>query len=200
MPRTGKEINYPDVVNAVTIDENAFVDFVCVNRKLERAQVKAVMDGVSSTLGDLLRLGHSVKLDGIGSFSVDVKGRLEADKRGVLQLKGASVKSVKVRPSKKLMKELGECKFTLLSHQSFSPQKIDTDKAKELALFLLERKPFFTTTDFAEAMEATPNCVLKRLHEMEAARILQSTRVGHGYAWTKADLPPKEADADAVQL
>lgn len=184
-PHTGKENVYPYVVNAPTINEEAFIDFVCTNRQLERAQVKAVLDGVSTSLGELLSLGHLVKVDGIGSFSVDVKGQLERDKRGVLQLKDAKVKSVKVKPSARLMKELGDCRFSLIHHDTIQPTNVNLDDARKAVADLLNEKPFFSSVELQRVIGSSSPHVLKLLKEMEQDHTLVRTRMGRGYVWMK---------------
>lgn len=183
----GKQTKYADVVNAAAIGGDDFVDAVCRNRNLERAQVKAVLSGVSETLAEYLSLGHVVRVDGIGSFSVDVKGRLEEDKRGVLQLKDAHVKTVKIKPSADLIKELGECSFTLLSHNAFTRRTMDSDAAKETVLRLLEEKPFFTCNDFQRETGTSKSYALKLLTQLKEDGSVRQTRYGRGYIWTKAE-------------
>lgn len=184
-PRTGKEILYPDVVNAAAIDENAFVDFVATNRNLERSQVKAVLAGVSDSLAELLGMGHLVKVDGIGSFSVDVKGSIEPDKRGVLQLKNAKIKSVKVKPSSKLIKQLDDCTFTLLTHDAHSRNTLDQEKAEQLARNMLNGVPFFSTSDFRAKAGGSNSHILKLLNTMVEKGIIIRERFGRGYVWMK---------------
>ncbi len=186
-PRTGKEILFPDVLNAPTIDEEAFIDFVCRNRKLERAQVRGVLDGISISLGELLKLGHLVKVDGIGSFSVDVKGELVPDKRGVLQLKDPKIKSVKVKPSVELIKEMGDCRFTLVSHNTLDRANTNSAKAREVAMRLLEDKAFFSTNEFRKEVGGSNVYVLKLLNAMVEDNTLKKSRFGRGYIWMKTE-------------
>lgn len=186
VPQTRKKILYPDVVNATTIDENAFIDFVATNRKLERGQVKAVLAGVSDSLAELLGMGHLVKVDGVGSFSVDVKGSIEPDKRGVLQLKNAKIKSVKVKPSSKLIKQLDDSSFTLLTHDARSRNILDQEKAEQLAKSMLEGAPFFSTSDFRAKTGASNAYALKLLNAMVEKGIIARERLGRGYVWVKA--------------
>lgn len=174
---------YPDVVDAATIKGDDFVEMVCRNRNLEMAQVKAVLSGVSQTVGQMLRLGHRVMVDGIGSFSIDVRGKLEADKNGVLQLHNASLRHVRVIPSKSLLNEVGECKFTLVSHEPAASNEVDEDVANGAVSELLNERPFFTTADFQNRIGVSCSQALKWLHKLEADNIVACTRSGRNYIW-----------------
>lgn len=181
-----KAVVYPDVVDAATIGEEEFLKMVCLNRKLEPAQVKAVLSGVKDTLGDLLGLGHKVKVGEIGSFSLDVKGRLEKDRNGVLQLNDASVKRVRMIPSKKLLQAIGDCKFSLVSHNVVSVADNDAAAAEEAVDLLLKEKPFFVIPDLMRKTGVSWNLANKMLLAMEQSGKLTKTRSGRYYIWSAA--------------
>lgn len=182
-----KDVVYPDVVDAATISDEEFLKMVCINRQLEPAQVKAVLSGVKDTLADLLRLGHRVKVGEIGSFSLDVKGRLEKDRNGVLQLKDASVKHVKMIPSKLFLQALGECKFSLRSHNVVGVADNDAAAAEEAVDQLLKEKPFFIIPDLMRETGISWSLANKMLLAMEQSGKLTKTRSGRYYIWSAAN-------------
>lgn len=192
-----KAVVYPDVVDAATIGEEEFVEMVCRNRNLEPAQVKAVLSGVKDTLGNLLSLGHRVKVSGLGSFSLDVKGRIEKDRNGVLQLNDASVKRVRMIPSKKLLQAVGDCKFSLVSHNVVDVADNDAAAAEEAVDWLLKEKPFFIIPDLMKATGTSWSLANKMLLAMEQSGRLTKTRSGRYYIWSAASTNSAETEDTA---
>lgn len=179
-----KESLYPEVVHAATIREDEFVEMVCRNRGLEPAQVKAVLSGVSRTAGTLLSLGHRVKIEGLGSLSVSVKGDLEQDGRGVIQLKNAALKTIKITPARKLLREAAPCGFSLLSHEPQVRATADPDAACAAAGALLGQKPYFVSSEFQEEAGVSRSLAKKLLTALEQDGIVRKHRSGGSNIWT----------------
>ena len=180
-----KNVVFPDVVDATTINENEFVEMMCRNRNLGAAQVKAVLSGLSQSLGQLLSLGHRVRVEGLGTFSLDVKAKLERDKNGVLQLQDAAVKGVRMTPATDLMKEVGDCKFSLASHEVFRAITPDKDAAKATVAQMLEEKPFFVASELKERLGVSLSSAQRLLKGLEAEGAVRKSRNGHNNIWAK---------------
>lgn len=176
---------YPEVVNAAGISSAEFEEMVCRNRGLNPAQVKGVISGMSDTLAQMLLLGHSVKVDGIGTFSVDVKGKVEPDSRGVLQLRNASVKKIRITADAALRGKMKDCRFTLRNHSVIPNADYDEDLAATVAGNLLADKAFFTCSDFMAEAGVSRSLARKMLGALEQANLIHRTRKGRNYLWTE---------------
>lgn len=185
--KTSKEKLYPEVVNASTITEEEFAEMVCRNRSLQPAHVKAVLTGVWETAGELLSLGHRVRIDGLGSLSLSMKGALRRDNRGVIQLKDASVRTVRILPSRKLVDRASRCNFALVSHDVIKRASADMETATTVARTLLSDKTFFVCSDFRERAAMSRTLARKMLDAMEEKGLLKKQRSGQLYIWSKGD-------------
>lgn len=176
---------YPCVVNAAKIGQDEFERMVCENRGLNPAQVRGVLCGVSETIATLLKLGHSVKVNGLGTFSVDVKGQVVPDNRGVLQLKDASVKRIKITADAALLKQTKDSKFTLLDHTARESATYDTDTAMTAAGALLSDKAFFTCSDFMNETGTSRFLAMRMLRTLEDEGLIHRVRKGRNNMWTE---------------
>ena len=142
---------YPRVINYDNVSAERFVAGVAERRQLTRGEIKAVLSGVADELAMQICNGHTVTIDGLGTFSVSMKGSAVEDSRGVLQLGEGLVRKVNFIPSKQLKSKLDEARFSLVSHEVSDAARVDDAMAVEAAQALTERQGSFMRSDFAKA-------------------------------------------------
>lgn len=148
--KAGEKI-YPKVANYNQLSSEHFIELVADNRQLSKGEIKSVLAAITEVLALEIGNGHSVMIDGLGTFSISMTGDAVADNKGVLQLKNAAISKVNFLPAKALKASLKDVKFTLLHHNVNEATKIDDDEAMRIIGELCKEKKFFLCRDFARA-------------------------------------------------
>ncbi|MCH5178376.1 MAG: HU family DNA-binding protein [Prevotellaceae bacterium] len=148
--KAGEKI-YPKVLNYNQMPSEQFIETVAAAHQLSTGEIKSVLAGIADILALEIGSGHSVTIDGLGTFSVSMTGEAVADKRGVLQLKDAAVSKVNFLPAKSFKAALSDVKFTLINHNVNDATKLDADEALRIAGELTKDKGFFLCRDLAKA-------------------------------------------------
>lgn len=148
-PGAAGETAYPRTIAYNTLKESDFTKLVSDTRNLTQGEVKAVLTGAAEVLATYLSVGHSVQVEGLGTFSLSMKGDVKPDKKGTLQLDGAKIKTVNFMPSKQIKRTLGDIKFELVSHEINDAARLNTATAMKIATSLCQNKGLFSSNDFA---------------------------------------------------
>ena len=96
----GEGTVYAKVIDAGRIDAESLVDMMVANRSVSRSQVMAVLDALAGVVGEMLTLGHSVELPGLGFLAPTVRGKVVFGDKGrpvVERAKGGVVFKAKQR-------------------------------------------------------------------------------------------------------
>jgi putative DNA-binding protein len=75
------------------------------------SDVKGLVEAFQKYIAVELSLGHSVRIDGLGTFSSALSGKVECSKEGRLRLRHPRVRTVNFRPAVALMRRFGETTF-----------------------------------------------------------------------------------------
>ena len=75
------------------------------------SDVKGLVEAFQEYIAVELSLGHSVRIDGLGTFSSALSGKVERSKEGRLRLRRPRVRTVNFRPAVALMRRFGETTF-----------------------------------------------------------------------------------------
>lgn len=75
------------------------------------SDVKGLVEAFQKYIAVELSLGHSVRIDGLGTFSSALSGKVECSKEGRLRLRRPRVRTVNFRPAVALMRRFGETTF-----------------------------------------------------------------------------------------
>lgn len=132
-----------------TLTNEEFVRLLADSRNLHEGHVRAVLASLGEVLSTQLGLGHSVHLDGIGTFSLAMRGEVVSDGRGVLQIGDARVSGVNLLSDKRMQQRLNDVKFELVSHDVHSAQTVDQASALAAAQELTTAHGMFTRDLFA---------------------------------------------------
>ncbi len=151
------------------INSNAIAREVQQRCTVTTADVHAVLDVLSSLLGDHLLNGDHVKLDGIGTFSVSMDGKVHLDKAGRLQLTGARVRKVRFQAAKSLRERMKTATFTkegaIVNASDLSVTEADVRKCVDA---LCAEHHLFTIKQLSEATKLTEATARRRLQPLIA--------------------------------
>ena len=75
------------------------------------SDVMGLVEAFQKYIAVELSLGHSVRIDGLGTFSSALSGKVERSKEGRLRLRRPRVRTVNFRPAVALMRRFGETTF-----------------------------------------------------------------------------------------
>ena len=75
------------------------------------SDVQCLVEAFQKYIAVELSLGHSVRIDGLGTFSSALSGKVERSKEGRLRLRRPRVRTVNFRPAVALMRRFGETTF-----------------------------------------------------------------------------------------
>lgn len=133
---------HPRFVPNSTVTTDTLMEVIVSRSSFSSADVKGVLQLLQDTLASHLMMGFSVKLEGIGTFSVSLKGRPVMDKKEI-RSESIHFKDVKFRSSKALrvrLKAMPVYRSEVKERESFTLEECE----KRLLWYLENRKPFIT--------------------------------------------------------
>lgn len=175
----GSEKVFPKVANYKPLDGDDFIDKVAESQHLGRAVICGVLAAVAEELVTWIGNGHAVTIENLGTFSVGMKGDVESDNRGVLQLKDAKVSKVNFIPSTRLKNKLSKVKFTLINHNVNVVTRPADDELMDAARRVTNEYGYFVRADFAEAAGISYNYAGKALKRLAGEGRLTDDGSGH---------------------
>ena len=99
----------PVVNNVLTLNDLA--ERVESESSFSVSDVKGLVEAFQKYIAVELSLGHSVRIDGLGTFSSALSGKVERSKEGRLRLRRPRVRTVNFRPAVALMRRFRETTF-----------------------------------------------------------------------------------------
>ncbi|MBP3774036.1 MAG: HU family DNA-binding protein [Bacteroidaceae bacterium] len=156
-------------VSNQTIDTQALAERIQRSSTATVGDVKLVLDALSVAVKQELLNGNKVHIDGLGYFSVSMKGTVRQGKAGKLKLKEASVRSILFKPEKQYVQQFAEAKFTPLPARGARPAAPDDTSLSQVLEILAREWGSFTTKEFCRATGWSPTTAYRRLKELEAA-------------------------------
>ena len=143
----GKETYHARVVNFQHIDTDYLAKEIQIATSLTEGDVKSVLDSLSHFMGDRLREGESVHLDGIGYFYpvlTSTEPVTAATKRKTTKIK---LKGIKFRADQVLKNEIGAIKAKPLGLNEHSQKLSDKEIDRRLTSYFSTHQ-FLTRSDF----------------------------------------------------
>ena len=177
---------YPRVIKNQAMKSGDFVKMVAANRPVSEASVKAVLSAMSEVLATCLANGNTVQVDGLGTFSIAMKGEIKADENGVLQLKNAGISTLNFQPDKDIMASFDDVKFTLKSHDVFEARTISTADAEAIADQIAAEVGQFTREVFAAKAGISYSYAGNVLKALEGEGKITATTFGRTKVYSKA--------------
>ncbi len=178
---TGKKRVYPKLVTNRQLDTKEFIEKMHGhNRAISESTVSAVLMDVADYLGELLSMGYTVKLEGLGTFSLsldfdDDKPREMQSDDDKMTYRKVTVKDVNYKASPELIKYLKretDLERDMGGVSRLYKKKYPLEERIKRGLEWLEKNTFFTLQDYANMnnlSRTTASLELKKLtHGIDA--------------------------------
>lgn len=175
--KSGERKVYPKMVINQMIDTDGLVEKMRLyNRSFSPSTVKGVLQDVADMMAELMSLGHSVKLNGIGYFSPslgfedDKPNSMQGDEDKMLYRK-VSVKDINFKADPKFVKETK--KKTSLTRaasnvKTISKSRYSQEERIQRALDIIRRDGYITLTEYANANDLSRSSASKELKMLTA--------------------------------
>lgn len=147
----GAEKLFPKAVMYNTLDNNSIVDAMERNCGVKPGETQKVVAGMQQTLYEMLGNGHRVKINGLGTFSIGVKGGVIQREDGRMALKDTYINKVVFTPDANLMHSLRSVPVVLRSQQVDENGVLTEDVALDVAIRVLDNKGAILCQDFASS-------------------------------------------------
>lgn len=172
--RKGKKVVlHPRIVPKGTMDTESIIALAADRSTFTPGDLDGALRLFADILGEMLRNGYVVKLDGIGYFSVSLQSRPVTDKK---ELRSESVhfKNVNFRCCAELKKRLKEMPLSRLKEPKKTNYTIEERERR--VLWYLERHPYLTTMDYRGLNACSDYRARKELAQLVADGVL--TEIG----------------------
>lgn len=180
------EAVYPQALTYETIDTKRFAENVADRRRLELGHVRAVLAGIREEIAMCLSNGHSVSIEGLGTFSLVMRGEAVQQENGTYRLKDGYVSGVRFSLSRDLLADLYDVKFEPVDGIVRESAQMEDADALAFAAELTNRYGGFTRRDFARRVHHSYGYTKKKLDALVEAGSLTSFRVGQTWYYQTA--------------
>ena len=134
------------VITRDTKRMNDICEYISECSSVTSADIKGVLEALTSYIGRELSYGYSVELEGLGHFSPSVKSKEVTDQKGNTK-SSASIHGVNFRCSPRLKEMVKKNAPILVKRENLPKTGIEGRKAKMLSY--LERNSYINLTDYA---------------------------------------------------
>ena len=146
------------VITRDTKRMNDICEYISECSSVTSADIKGVLEALTSYIGRELSYGYSVELEGLGHFSPSVKSKEVTDQKGNTK-SSASIHGVNFRCSPRLKEMVKKNAPILVKRENLPKTGIEGRKTKMLSY--LERNSYINLTDYA----GLNNCTRYRASE-----------------------------------
>lgn len=172
MNGVGEKRAYPHVVELGQILEDEFVSRLGDSTGLNQSMVESVLAGMSDKLAQLMGLGYSVKVRGIGTFglSLRVKGDKDCE---VLDQEGSKrnaqsveVRNIRFKADKTFVTRASHwCKFERDGESRISKVKTTENERRLAALEFIDKNLIMNVDDYARLTGLSRTMASKELRK-----------------------------------
>ena len=145
----GKNVVYPKIQTYTTHDFETVLEHMKTHAaNLSTGTMRAVIEALATTMKSWMPLGHNIKVDGLGTFSLSLgyEGKELKEKYNHIYIKGINFK-----PDPELLADLNkETDFERSEMEVKSPKKSELSLEERIAKAkaAIEEKGFITLTDY----------------------------------------------------
>lgn len=129
------------------------------------SDVKGLVEAFQKYIAVELSLGHSVRIDGLGTFSSALSGKVERSKEGRLRLRRPRVRTVNFRPAVALMRRFGETTFRAEAGAPLTYANLQRDELLEKLRDLGAQQTCFLASDVMRATGMSRDRTYARLRQ-----------------------------------
>ena len=169
----GKETYHARVVNFQHIDTDYLAKEIQIATSLTEGDVKSVLDSLSHFMGDRLREGESVHLDGIGYFQIKLNSKepITSPKLKANQIKLKANISFKADIKLKKSVSVVHLERSKLKPHSASRSNEEVDK---LLTNYFNNNPILTRSDFQRRCCFTPTTAARHIKRLKEEKKLKN--------------------------
>ncbi len=169
----GKETYHARVVNFQHIDTDYLAKEIQIATSLTQGDVKSVLDSLSHFMGDRLREGESVHLDGIGYFQIKLNSKepITSPKLKANQIKLKANISFKADIKLKKSVSVVHLERSKLKPHSASRSNEEVDK---LLTNYFSNNPILTRSDFQRLCGFTPTTAARHIKRLKEEKKLKN--------------------------
>ncbi|WP_073347149.1 HU family DNA-binding protein [Bacteroides congonensis] len=169
----GKETYHARVVNFQHIDTDYLAKEIQIATSLTEGDVKSVLDSLSHFMGDRLREGESVHLDGIGYFQIKLNSKepITSPKLKANQIKLKANISFKADIKLKKSVSVVHLERSKLKPHSASRSNEEVDK---LLTNYFNNNPILTRSDFQRVCGFTPTTAARHIKRLKEEKKLKN--------------------------
>ncbi|CDA82697.1 HU family DNA-binding protein [Bacteroides sp. CAG:754] len=169
----GKETYHARVVNFQHIDTDYLAKEIQIATSLTEGDVKSVLDSLSHFMGDRLREGESVHLDGIGYFQIKLNSKepITSPKLKANQIKLKANISFKADIKLKKSVSVVHLERSKLKPHSASRSNEEVDK---LLTNYFNNNPILTRSDFQRLCGFTPTTAARHIKRLKEEKKLKN--------------------------
>ena len=178
----GKKIVYPKMQTYSLHDYETVIEHMRdYAGSVSEGMIKAVFDALVSTMKSWMPMGHNIKIDGLGVFSLTLgfdesspseKEELKnTDEDPKTKYRHVCIKGINFKPDPKLLQALNkEASFERSETEVQVPQKTKLTREERLAMAkaIIEKNGFMTLYDYANATHQSRSVASKDLRQIVA--------------------------------
>ena len=148
-----KKKPYPKIQNYSMFDYETLIEHIHAHSSaFSKATIRGVIDTMAETIGDVLPTGHTVKIDGLGVFSLTLGFSDSPEDENKSEYRHVNAKGINFKVDKQLMKDINRnASFERAEPGVKRHQKLKTTPEQRLAkaLELISRQGQMTLTEYA---------------------------------------------------
>ena len=178
----GKKIVYPKMQTYSLHDYETVIEHMRdYAGSISEGMIKAVFDALVSTMKSWMPMGHNIKIDGLGVFSLTLgfdesspseKEELKnTDEDPKTKYRHVCIKGINFKPDQKLLQALNkEASFERSEAEVQVPQKTKLTREERItrAKAIIEKNGFMTLYDYANATHQSRSVASKDLRQIVA--------------------------------
>ena len=194
--KSGERKVYPKMeINRMMTTDDLIEKMKLYNRALSPSIIKAVLQDLSFMMSEIMSMGYSIKLDGIGNFSISLgfddnkTNEIQGDGDKMLYRK-VSVKDINYKADPELIKQTQ--KNTTLTRvmsevKTVNKTQYSMEERIERALDFIERHGQMTLSDYASTNNMSRSAASRDLKRITAQENSPIITLGSGThkAWSK---------------
>lgn len=186
----GEKVLYPKILTYNLHDYETVLNHMkTYSANLSKGTMRAVLDALAMTMKSWMPLGHNIKVDGLGIFSLS----LEFDaKKPAGKNSHVRIKAINFKPDPELLAEMNkEAEFELAESEVQKPKKpaYSCEERLVLAKDIMDKKGFMTLADYASKTGLSKTYASLELKRLVADSATGITTRGSGShkVWVKAE-------------
>ena len=170
---SGERKIYPKATHCSQISNNFFMKGLSTRTAYGKGLIEGIVQELTTEMDSYLRLGHSVKVDGLGTFNVSLGMKEGYETEEVKEdgerydTNGVYIKTINFIPDRQWLERL---RTTADLHKvgevkKLHPRKTTLEERRQWALRYLEEHPYMQVGDYVFGTQTPRSTALRELHK-----------------------------------